>query len=195
VGEEEIERVRTVLEPAIGRSQRTALALEKRLVLATQLEETVFSLERIHFSKRGWEVLRDGLRSIYREGRKAGERLRDAPETKGLHAWRQRVKDLWYDLALLSRLPVRGLSKMIEQARTLSELLGEDHDLAMLAAELERRPTRFGKGGPPVSLHRAIADGRKRLLRKIFSLSRRLYAPQPQAMLTELHRGWQKWRG
>jgi hypothetical protein len=83
---------------------------------------------------------------------------------------------------------------MIEQARTLSELLGEDHDLAMLAAELDRRPARFGNGGPPLSFRRAIANGRKRLLREIFRFSRRLYAPRPHAMLTKLQRGWQKWR-
>ena len=194
VGEEKVERVRAVLTAAIRHSRRTALALEKRHMLAARLEETVFSLERVHFCNRGWEALRGGVRRIYRQGRKAGERLRDAPETKGLHAWRQHLKDLWYDLSLLSRLPVRALPQMIEQARTLSELLGEDRDLALLAVELDRQPARFGRDGPPVSLHRAIADGRKRLLRKIFRLSRRLYAPRPHAMLTDLRGGWQKWR-
>lgn len=194
VGEEEIEGVRAVLVAAAQSSRRSMLTAEKRLALATKLEEKVARLERVRFPNSGWEALRDGVRRTYREGRKASEQLRDAAETKKLHVWRRRVKDLWYDLSLLSRLPVHDLSEMIAQTRTLSELLGEDHDLAMLAAELDRRTARFGKTGPPESLHRAIADGRRRLLRRIFRLSRRLYAPRPQAILAELHRAWQKWR-
>ncbi|HZJ17315.1 MAG TPA: CHAD domain-containing protein [Chthoniobacteraceae bacterium] len=195
VGKGEIERVRVVLVAAAQRSRRTTLTAERRLALATKLEETVARLERVRFANSGWEALREGVRRTYRQGRKASEELRDAPETSGLHAWRRRVKDLWYDLLLLSRLPVDGLPEATEQARMLSELLGEDHDLTMLAAELRRRPARFGKGGPPLRLHRAIADGRKRLLRQIFRLSRRLYAPRPHTVLSDLHHGWEKWRG
>jgi CHAD domain-containing protein len=194
VGEENIERVRDVLVTAAQRSRHTTLTLEKRLALAAQLEETVARLERVRFLNSGWEALRDGVRRTYRQGRKGSEGLREAPETKELHLWRRRVKDLWYDLSLLARLPVRTLPETTQQARTLSELLGDEHDLAMLAAELDRTPARFGKGGPPESLQRAIAQGQKRLLRQIFRLSRRLYAPRPHAILSELHRGWKEWR-
>jgi CHAD domain-containing protein len=195
IGEDEIERLRAVLVAAAQRARCTTLTTEKRLALAEKLDETVARLERVRFTNSGWEALREGVRRTYRQGRKASEELRDAPETSGLHAWRRRVKELWYDLSLLSRLPVRDLPETTEQARLLSELLGEDHDLAMLAAELSRHPTRFGKDGPPESLHRAIASGRKRLLRQIFRLSRRLYASKPNAILTELQDGWRKWRG
>jgi CHAD domain-containing protein len=150
-------------------------------------------LERVRFCNKGWEALHRGLRRTYRQGRRACEKLCTAPETEGLHAWRRRVKDLWYDLSLLSRLPVRALPEMIQQARTLSELLGDDHDLAMLEAELAREPVRFGKGGPSVRLRLVISMERERLLKRAFRFGRRLYGPPPRVILSALHCGWRKW--
>src|ERR1700733_10637342 len=71
-----------------------------------------------------------------RRGRQAFTRARGTREMEDLHAWRKRVKDLWYHERLLASTcgpTVRGHAKDLDR---LSELLGDDHDLAVLRQEL-----------------------------------------------------------
>lgn len=53
------------------------------------------------------------------------------------HEWRKRVKDLWYQQRLIAPAWPAILKAQAEEAHVLSELLGDDHDLAVLAAHLE----------------------------------------------------------
>jgi CHAD domain-containing protein len=71
----------------------------------------------------------------YRRGRQAFTRARGTREMEDLHAWRKRVKDLWYHERLLASTcgpTVRGHAKDLDR---LSDLLGDDHDLAVLRQE------------------------------------------------------------
>ena len=65
--------------------------------------------------------------------------VRLSGEMSDLHDWRKRVKDLWYHERLLAPTcgpTVRGHAKELDR---LSDLLGDDHDLALLRHELTRR--------------------------------------------------------
>jgi len=65
-----------------------------------------------------------------------------------------------------------------KEAKKLSKLLGEDHDLAVLSETLRTDPelTRFAEAFEPV-----IAKRRRKLLKRSRKLGRRVYAEKPKA--------------
>jgi CHAD domain-containing protein len=98
-----------------------------------------------------------GLRRLYRQGRRRyGRALRAKPrDTRALHQWRKRVKDLRYAAQVL------GLEELSKRADDLQEQLGEEHDLALLAARV-RAP-----GGPLAGGGRRRKRTRKTVLKLI----------------------------
>jgi CHAD domain-containing protein len=108
------------------------------------------------------ETLADALTATYRRGRKAAAR---PATTENLHEWRKRAKDLWYQARLL------GIKRLARDAKALSKPLGDDHDLAVLSAELP--------AGDP--LQPLISDRRAELQRRARKLGARLYEDSPKA--------------
>src|SRR4030095_2879289 len=62
----------------------------------------------------------------------------DDPEPENFHAWRKRVKDIWYQLRILQPLNRIVLTEMAHDAEVLGELLGREHDLNFLWTRLEK---------------------------------------------------------
>src|SRR5262249_5785500 len=71
-----------------------------------------------------------GWRRTYRDGRRAYRAAGKDHTTELLHEWRKRVKDLWHQCQVLQPLWPARMKTMAGQASKLSDLLGEDHDLA-----------------------------------------------------------------
>jgi CHAD domain-containing protein len=80
------------------------------------------------------ETLAEALTTTYKRGRKAASK---PPTTENLHEWRKRAKDLWYHARLLEEAWPRVFKAQAKEAHALADLLGDDHDLAMLAAQLD----------------------------------------------------------
>jgi CHAD domain-containing protein len=140
------------------------------------------------------------LRRIYRQGRRRHRRAgrassgRGAGGTQALHQWRKRVKDLRYALEVLD---VEGRSskrvaKPARRANGLGELLGEEHDLALLAALLPapgRAPFK-GKRGKQArrTLLKQIARRRARLRGRALREGERLYRRKPKQFAQRVRR-------
>jgi hypothetical protein len=68
-----------------------------------------------------------------------------------------------------------------EAQQRLSDLLGDDHDLAVLAHEIEKKSDLYGPPGTR-DLLRCLAETRRQTLQaEARSLGRRLYADKPKA--------------
>ncbi len=159
---------------------------------ASELAAARARLDGQALQHRGWDALEPGLRRGYRRGRKAFALVRDAPSAENLHAWRKRVKDLWYHLRLLTPAcgpAVRGQAK---DAHALADLLGDDHDLAVL------RQTLIGlAGGVAVDLDAVLGliDHRRRVLQaQAVALGERVYAERPKAFVRRVRTCWQAGR-
>ena len=72
-------------------------------------------------------------------GRDEFATARNSDDGDVIHEWRKRVKDLWYQQRLLRDAWSPVLRAYADQADELGEALGDDHDLAVLAAALESR--------------------------------------------------------
>lgn len=142
---------------------------------------------------RGWTALGPGLRAVYRRGRRAMAAATE-PDPSGarLHAWRRHAKRYWHVLDLFAVVDPDGLRPVVEDLRRLSEVLGQEHDLALVAAHLATRPG--GRGAANESALRAIAQRRDKLARRAFKLGARIYGPRPRDLERHVHREWRRWR-
>ena len=94
------------------------------------------------------------------------------------HEWRKRAKYLWYQLRVLEPVWPAALSGMVGEADRLSDLLGEDHDLAVLQAQLAALTAETNSGSVE-ELFARIDRRAKGLQTQAFSLGQRLYAERP----------------
>ena len=83
------------------------------------------------------DALAESLERTYARGRDAFARADRKPTTTNLHEWRKRVKDLWYQQRLLEDTWPGVMKAQAKEAKTLSKLLGEDHDLAVLSEHVD----------------------------------------------------------
>lgn len=140
----------------------------------------------------GWDDVLDGVTRAYARGREAFAVARAEPTAESLHAWRKRAKDLWYHQRLLAPAWPGVLNAQAEEAHLLSELLGDDHDLAVLA---ERLAAHDGAAplGPAADAQRdelrALVAHRSEELRAAATrLGRRVYAEKPKAFARRIGR-------
>ncbi len=129
------------LRAALGRARARASAPDVPGVLE-RVRGFDAGVERWRFSDGGWSALEPGVHGSYRAGRKALARARVAPESTVLHDLRKRCKDLQFQLALLRPVFPHVLGGYHEASSELGELLGQDHDLALLEEALRRRRKR-----------------------------------------------------
>ena len=131
-----------------------------------------------------FEALAGGLRRTYRRGRRDFKAARAEPSVEALHEWRKRVKDLWYHHTLLRRLWPPVMTALGDEAHELSDRLGDDHDLAVLADWFKEHT----ESDP--DLQAAIHRRRDQLQQEAFELGARLYADKPSAYVRRLERLW-----
>jgi CHAD domain-containing protein len=141
---------------------------------------------------RAWSSLGPGLRAVYRRGRHCVQAAHGTPTSEALHEWRKQVKRLWHVLEPFVAANPKRLGAQVRDARRLSEVLGEEHDLAMLEAKLRRKGSRRSPLDQEI-LARA-AERRSRLARRALRLGVRLYAAPPKSFERDLHRDWEAWR-
>jgi len=148
-------------------------------------------LEEARGRVSGWPLERDsfgalakGLEKTYRRGRDEFEAAREEPTAESLHEWRKRVKYLWYHHTLLRSLWPPLIEVAGDEAHALSDRLGDDHDLAMLAAWMEEH------GGAGPDFFEAVDRRRSELQAGAFALGARVYAEKPRAFVKRLGGLW-----
>jgi CHAD domain-containing protein len=157
-------------------------ALERARVELVDLRTRIETDWTLPKGTRGADAVVPGLRRSYARGRDAFEAALDDPSTEALHAWRKRVKDHGYHCRLLRPVWPQVMQARASALDDLAELLGDDHDLAVLRADLATDPDRFG-GEVVVGTATALLDRRRATLqRDATNLGRRVYADRPKAI-------------
>lgn len=98
-------------------------------------EALVNAAKLMDFSRLTLDALLSGLTQTLEDGRIAMLAAAKAEDdTHGFHEWRKRVKDLWYQSAVLRKVSPEARA-WCRDASKLSTLLGSEHDLGILAPE------------------------------------------------------------
>jgi CHAD domain-containing protein len=144
--------------------------------------------------REGTVIVEPGLRRLYCQGRKRCRRVAagKGERVQEMHEWRKRVKDLRYVTEMLAR---RGkaagkgdepLRTIATRADALGELLGDEHDLAVLAQWIrdngKSRRTRVGRKTRRTLLG-LIERRRRELRRHALREGERLYRDSPKRFL------------
>lgn len=137
-------------------------------------------------------VVEPGLLETYRRGRKAMKHARKTGTDIAWHDWRKRAKDHWYHIRLLRNVWKPVLKAREAELDALSDLLGEDHDLAVLDAKLRGLEGIEESHLQPI-VHR-IEGRRAELKATAERLGDRLYAETPKAFRKRMKRYWKAWR-
>ncbi len=132
-----------------------------------------------HLGDHGWSTIGAGLRVVYRQGRKALKRANREPSDRALHEWRKQVKYLRYQVQLLQPLWRRPLVALERELHTLSDCLGDAHDLAVLREKLTVQGSSLQRG-----LLAKLDRQRVRLQRKALQVGVRIYAKTPGMFVT-----------
>jgi CHAD domain-containing protein len=147
--------------------------------------------------RHGWTVLGPGLRRIYRSGRRRTPSARSMPSDEALHAWRKQVKYLRYALGMLKPIAPGALGALERRAHNLSDHLGEEHDLALLAEHAlaygAAHSAHNGDRGLRALL-RIIEERRRRLASLALTEGELLYQQRPRAVQRRFARDWHRWR-
>jgi CHAD domain-containing protein len=138
----------------------------------------------------GFSALEPGLRRIYRRGRKAMNAAAEEPSTENLHEWRKRVKDLWHAEQILRPASPKKMKKLAKRTHELSDLLGDDHDLAELRNYAATHRQCFDDRVAQVALVAVIDRCRKDLQRGALSLGSKLYRRSPKRFVGSIERGF-----
>jgi CHAD domain-containing protein len=135
------------------------------------------------------------LKRVYRQGRKAFAVAQEEPSPDHLHAWRKQVKYLWHQLQVLQPIQLGQLTALAEQAHTLANALGDDHDLAVLSQKFLAEPDRFPDAATMQTLAALMAHRRTPLQEQAMTLGHCLYADPPRLFVDRLQEYWRAWRG
>ncbi|HXW58196.1 MAG TPA: CHAD domain-containing protein [Solirubrobacteraceae bacterium] len=210
-----VRRLRAQFAGERDRAQRHVLTDSANLAqTASELRVVRERVAGWQLSGRGMRVCEPGLRRLYRQGRRRYERARRRPEDgRALHLWRKRVKDLRYAAEMLERGPTedatgasdrhgdgrararskqaRWLRGVARRADELGELLGEEHDLAVLAERVRAADEPFAHAaGARRTLLKLIARRRRRLRKRALRAGERLYRRRPKAFVRRTRRAY-----
>ena len=167
---------------------------EARARLQTIRAELPQALERVGawaLERPGPEAVEAGVRKTYKRGRKAMAVAEQDATARNYHEWRKRVKYYRYHLRLLSPVWPPVLKALHGEAKRLSDLLGDDHDLAVLRETLEAE-----KGGSAEHAALiALAGRRSRELRgEALSVGCCLFAARPKDQAAWLRCLLERWQ-
>lgn len=183
--------------PAAG-LERTLRAERDRIAadgdaLAARMEQAAQAIEAgaiddWQLDGDGFDLVAAGLERAYARGRDRMRAVREDPTDEAIHEWRKRAKDLWYDLRLLRDAWPGPLKAAASEAHELTELLGDHHDLSVLAAAATAGRDGEPDAGAIVELARRRQD---ELLAAALLLGDRIYAEKPARFRRRIGRYWE----
>lgn len=171
--------------------------LKEEDALASVTEAVAGDLDRLpdwDIGHKGWPALRRGLKRVYKQGYRAADTALTDPTTENLHEWRKQAKYLWHQLQILEPLWPGLLDELGNQFHQLTQLLGDEHDLAVLRETTAAGPETFGGDGALEMLFALIDRRREELREEGFLLGRRLYCDRPRVFTARMKSYWKAWK-
>lgn len=149
--------------------------------------------EMIYLSIDGkrFEPLGAGLQRTHARGRKALRKTRESPTDARFHEWRKRVKDHWYHSRLLMDVWPSLMKPYAKEMKRLSDLLGDDHDLAVFRQRLRELPEDTLPVSITEALHRSIELRQNILRSEAYRVGYRVYVEKSKRLRQRIESWWE----
>jgi len=166
--------------------------------LAATVAASVEKLREVRAMSHDWSIrpggfagLSRGLTNSYRKAIDTMRRAYAGRADEHFHDWRKQVKNHWYHVRLLRGLWTRMMTTRGTELGTLSDLLGDDHDLAVMRELLAQE--RLDAGIDLDAFLPFIDDRRRALRRTARTLGKRLFAESPKRLRKRFEAYWDAW--
>lgn len=176
---------------AYGQADSINRAVQEVIADLAQARER---LEDWNLQRQGWGGIRVGLQRIYACGRRDFAAAYMLPSDEAFHDWRKQVKYLWYHTQILENIWPSVMQVLVEELDQLGELLGQDHDLAVLRATVLTEFPRAGATATLRALERRIGEVRARKQARARLLAERIYLERPREFSRRLGGYWRVWQ-
>jgi len=161
--------------------------------VSATLTDAARRLAQLPLSRDGFDAVLPGLDRAYRRGHTGSSLPLDA-DGEAWHEWRKHAKDLRYHLEWLSPLWPAPLGAVAAELHTLTDLLGDEHDLAVLTQTLTEEHERFRDLADLDRVDAAVAARRRELRASALDLGARCYAETRKAFVARLEVYWRAGR-
>jgi hypothetical protein len=131
-----------------------------------------------------------GLRDSYQSGRKAFSRAFAAANDEGFHDWRKTLQRHWRHMQLLASCWPSELSARVELSRNLSQILGDDHDLAQLCRLVSAPTLVFASPEDTAAFVKRCRKRQKSLRREAQARGARLFVERPKPFVDRIEAYW-----
>jgi len=148
-------------------------------------------------SKKEFKALAGGLEKTYARACDAMVAAYENPNTERFHEWRKRVKYHWYHTRLLQNTWREVMTERRRELKSLSDLLGDDHDLAVLRETVTSECFRDESGASSETLQALLGliDRRRAELQATARpLGERLFLAAPKTFADNVSTYWKAWR-
>lgn len=192
---EELDRVRGELARQRKQLSCSTEKIDERIkALIHRMEKGRDRISQWKFDTAGFKTISAGLLKTYSRAQAALRLAMDEPSAENLHQWRKRVKYHWYHARILRRLWKPMLSVHADEAKKLSDLLGDSHDLFVMEKTLLDSPL-SSNARETIDLVMGMADrDRVRLRTKSYKLGQRLLAEKPKCLKKRYSAYWAVFR-
>jgi CHAD domain-containing protein len=140
------------------------------------LENVGQRLARWPMEHIGWKGICNAVAKTYKSGQRRLAKTIKNSDPEYFHCWRQRMKDLWYQLRILQPLNRLVLEEIAKDARVLGELLGRSHDFVFLLSRLENERGDEALREEIAQLEKLVRKRTAKLQLDALELGRRFYA-------------------
>ena len=163
--------------------------------ISTAIEQIEAGASRIstwELKHDSWKLIEPGLDRGYREGRAALGRVRRTAAPRASTSFANGPRTSGTSCGCWPAAWPGLLGESAEQTHRLAELLGDHHDLAVLAADLDAR---VGVVAERDAIGALIERRQDELLDQALGLGERIYAEKPKQFRRRLRAYWRIWRG
>jgi hypothetical protein len=147
----------------------------------------------LELNRRGFALLRRGLRHEYRAARRRLARAAHGDDAQ-VHAWRTSLKAHMLHCEALHRADPRSLPQRAQRLHQISRALGEHHDLLALEALIAAEPHRFGNDQDLAKVRALITARKADLLSAAVRDAKPLFSDTSCDFTRKLRHAWRTWR-
>lgn len=143
---------------------------------------------------KGFDSVAPGLEKTYNRGRKAMGSAYEKLSVEKFHEWRKRSKYHRYHSRLLQMIWMPLMQDRRNEAKALTDYLGEDHDLAILRKTVVDDPEEYGNKRDIQAFVAFIDRRRSQVQTQAQPLGQRLFCEPAQALSNRLRGYWDAWQ-
>jgi CHAD domain-containing protein len=146
---------------------------------------------QIKVENNGFDALEAGLYTTYRKGRRALSQVQTEPDDEAFHDLRKAVQQHWRQMLLVSRAWPELCRARASAARDIAQILGEEHDQAVLAAFAD---THRGNGLATDEvdvIHQSCRARQLELRNLALPMAKRLFAEGPRRFARQMAVSWE----